>query len=92
MTLEHERKVYQTHLMELLGHAGENEGKFIAIEGDEIIVPFDDYESKPQTSGSHLFTSRRYEIRITLDERRACLDFISTVKSLLPRRRLLTRK
>jgi hypothetical protein len=45
MTLDHELRVYQANLLELLGHAGENEGKFTAIKGDEIIGPFDDYES-----------------------------------------------
>jgi hypothetical protein len=45
MKLDHEMQVYQSHLMELLGHAGENEGKFTAIKGDDIIGPFADYES-----------------------------------------------
>jgi hypothetical protein len=31
--------------MELLGHAGENEGKYVAIKGDDVIGPFPDYES-----------------------------------------------
>ncbi len=37
MIADHERKVYQTHLIDLLSHAGENPGKFTAIGGDEII-------------------------------------------------------
>jgi hypothetical protein len=46
MTLEHELKVYQSNLMELLGHAGENEGKYVAIKGDMILPQrYDDYES-----------------------------------------------
>ena len=45
MTLEHEFRVYESHLIELLGPAGENEGKYTAIKADIIIGPFGDYES-----------------------------------------------
>lgn len=45
MKLDHELHVYQSHLLEFLGHAGENEGKFIAIKGDDLVGPFHDYET-----------------------------------------------
>ncbi len=48
MTLDHERMVYQSHRMELLGPAGENEGKFTAIKGNEIVGPFEGYDSALQ--------------------------------------------
>ena len=45
MKLDHEVGVYLSHLLDLLGDSLENEGKFTAIRGDEIIGPFDDYEA-----------------------------------------------
>jgi len=39
MALEHERKVYETHLMDLLA----NEGKYILVRGDDIAGPWDSY-------------------------------------------------
>ncbi len=45
MLLDHELQVYRSHLIELLGPDGVNEGKYIAIKADDIIGPFEDYES-----------------------------------------------
>ncbi len=45
MLLDHENEVFRSHLLELLGHAGENEGKYAIVKGDEIDGPFGDYES-----------------------------------------------
>ena len=45
MLLDHENEVFRANLMELLGHANENEGKFAIVKGDVIDGPYADYES-----------------------------------------------
>jgi hypothetical protein len=41
MELEHEMRVYQGHLIDLL----QNEGKYVLVCGDDILGPFDTYEA-----------------------------------------------
>ena len=45
MTLNRENEVFRANLMELLGHANENEGKFAIVKGDVVAGPYADYES-----------------------------------------------
>jgi hypothetical protein len=45
MALEHEQGVYENHLLTLLGPKDVNEGKYAAIKGDDVIGPFEDYDS-----------------------------------------------
>ena len=44
MILANELNFFHDHLIELLGQAGENEGKYVAIKGEEAIGPFEDYD------------------------------------------------
>jgi hypothetical protein len=45
VALEHEQCVYESNLLALLGPRDANEGKYTAIKGDDIIGPFEDYDS-----------------------------------------------
>ena len=45
MALEYESQVYRTNLMAMLGVNEINEGKYVVIKGDEVLVDFPDYET-----------------------------------------------
>ena len=45
MILDSELEFYQTHLIDLLGPEDANEGKYVAIKGDQAYGPFDNYET-----------------------------------------------
>jgi len=44
MALDGELQFFRSHLIDMLGFNGENEGKYVVIRGTDVLAPFDHYE------------------------------------------------